>query len=175
MKRTRILLPVTVILASMIVSSVLACTTHTPGYFKTHHPEEWFIPEIPGPTAGALIVGGGPMPEATALELLWTPPRGDAWIILAQKVIAAQLAMAWSIHYGYDGPGDWPYEGNFKNYPTGEYPAGYPGGMIGMVADANALLDAKNEYRPREPGRADVLRLADIIDYWLNFYDEYGL
>lgn len=64
--------------------------TRSQGYWKTHH-------------AGAKVPAldrAWPLPEATALcgrawlEWLGTPPRGDAWVILAHQYIAARLNVA---------------------------------------------------------------------------------
>jgi hypothetical protein len=56
--------------------------TFTIGYWKTH-PDQW-------PTDG-LTLGGVQYTKDEALELLNTPPRGDATIILARQLIAAKL------------------------------------------------------------------------------------
>jgi hypothetical protein len=163
MKKSLIFATLAVLLAtSLAVGSVLACTTRTPGYWKTHGPgsrhEDW-------PTSGTVTVGSvgydlsvGADADAL-LAILWLRPRGDAWIILAQKVVAGQLSM---LRYPSTFWGD-----------TGTF--GYTGGMIGMVADANVLLAAASSYMPGDAGRGDVTELAGIIDGALNDWDEYGL
>ena len=155
-----------VILASLTVQSVLACTTRTPGYWKTHGPgskhADW-------PTTGTVKVGAvnydlsiGAQADAL-MAILWAQPKGDAWIILAQKVIAAQLSI---LRYPPSTPGNWGKASLF---------GGYPGGMIGMVADANDLLDDATSYPPGSLGREDVTDLAETIDYWLKYWNEHGL
>lgn len=145
MKKIGILVAVAAILTSMTVPSVLGCLFWTPGYWKNH---DWPV--------GAVIVGGVTCTEAQTMNkegLLWARPKGDAWIILAQKVIAAQLSIT-------EHPAGSTDPGNY---------GGYPGGMVGMIADANALLIAQAHYYPGDPGRAAVTELADTIDYWLNY------
>lgn len=163
MKKILMLTTLALILTSLAVQSTLACTTRTPGYWKTHGPgsrhADW-------PTTGTVTVGTTDYDLANSahtdalLDILWDRPKGDAWIILAQKVIAAQLSMLRypSAYWGDDDTfGD------------------YAGGMIGMVDDANVLLGDETSYPPRSAGRGDVTDLADIIDYWLNSWNEYGL
>jgi hypothetical protein len=164
MKKSLIFATLAVLLAtSLAVGSVLACTTRTPGYWKTHGPgskhEDW-------PATGTVVVGSITYDLAVAadqdalLAILWDRPRGDAWIILAQKVIAAQLSIG-------------RYPSTFwSDAPTFD---DYPGGMVGMITDANALLAAAGSYMPGDAGRGDVTELAGTIDYWLNYWDEYGL
>ena len=159
-RRMAILAVSAVILASLTVQGALACTTLTPGYWK-NHPAAW-------PMSGMITVGavGYDLSDSgdvdALMDILWDQPKGDKWITLAQKVIAAQLSMM-----VYPGSGsDWSWPGNF---------GGYPGGMEGMVDDANVLLAMHSEYRPKAPGRADVVDLAEIMDDWLNFWDEHGL
>jgi hypothetical protein len=158
-RKIGVLFAVFAILASTTVPSVLACTTLTPGYWKTHL-EAWPNPDII--TVGSDTYDLSVVADRSALMgILWDRPRGDAWIILAQKVIAAQLSM-----YAYPAPGDWDWPGNF---------GGYDDGMVGLVEDANVLLAAQPAYRPRAPGRSDVIELANLIDYYLNYWDEHGL
>jgi len=160
MKKIGILLTVAAILASITVSSVLACTTLTPGYWKNHR-DSW-------PESGTIMVGTesydptDPDDIDDLMEILWAnkgrrknelSPEEQAWIILAQKVIAAQLSML-----KYPG-GHWSDQGNFE---------GYPDGMVGMVDDANALLSGPAT-------RTAMLDLAEIMDHWLNEWNEHGL
>jgi len=157
MKKIGMLVIIASILASLTAPSVLACTTLTPGYWKTH-PDDW-------PMSGTVYVGSAPYELGTSDEdylmaILWDSPKGDAWIILAQKVIAAQLSM---LKFPYD---PWSNPGYF---------GGYEGGMVGLVDDANDWLDAETEYLPGHPDRDDVADLADWIDEYLNYWDEYGL
>lgn len=166
MKKSLMLATLAVIFASLTVQSALACTTRTPGYWKTHGPgskhADW-------PTSGTVTVGAthydlSNSADANALlTILWDRPRGDAWIILAQKVIAAQLSI---LRYPPSTPGNWGKDSLF---------GGYPGGMIGMVDDANDLLDDATSYMPGSAGREDVTDLAETIDYWLNYWNEHGL
>lgn len=166
MKKILLLATLAAILVSMSVQSVLACTTRTPGYWKTHGPgsrhADW-------PTTGTVTVGAtdydlsNSAHTAALLAILWDQPKGDAWITLAQKVIAAQLSI---MKYPPSTPGNWGAAHLF---------GGYPGGMIGMVEDANDLLDDAMSYPPGSEGREDVIELAGIIDYWLNYWNEHGL
>ena len=157
-RRMAILLVSAVILGSLTVQGALACTTRTPGYWKNHL-EAW-------PMSGTITVGAVGYDLSVSgdvdalMDILWDQPKGDKWITLAHKVIAAQLSMM-----VYPGA-HWLDPGNFDYYP---------GGMVGMVDDANVLLAAHSEYRPKAPGRADVVDLAEIMDDWLNFWDEHGL
>ena len=59
--------------------------TLTIGYWKNHQ-DKWPITTLP--------FGGSTISEATALTILNTPPRGDATIILAVQLIAAELNVA---------------------------------------------------------------------------------
>ena len=159
-KKIGILVVVGAILASLTIPTVLACTTRTPGYWKNHE-NAW-------PTSGTFWVGAeqydlaNPDDVDDLMDILWSRPRsGDAWIILAQKVIAAQLSMR-----AYPGP-HWADTSNF---------GGYPGGMVGLVGDANAWLASHTS--PCLPGAANRdtgLALAETLDHWLNEWNEYGL
>ncbi len=166
MKRSLMLAALAVIFASLTVQSVLACTTRTPGYWKTHGPDskhpDW--PSTGTVTVGLVDYDVSDSGDVDALlDILWDRPRGDAWIILAQKVIAAQLSI---LHYPPETPGNWEKDDLF---------GGYDGGMVGMVEDANEMLGDASSYPPRSPGRSDVLELAGTIDYWLNYWNEHGL
>jgi hypothetical protein len=161
MKKSMMLAAVALILVSMSVQSALACTTRTPGYWKTHGPDsrhpDW-------PTSGTVTVGADdfvlPTDADDLLAILWARPRGDAWIILAQKVVAAQLSML-------------RYPSEF--FDDDDQFGGYDDGMVGMVDDANDLLAAAGSYPPGSDGRADVTDLASTIDFYLNYWDEYDL
>jgi hypothetical protein len=59
--------------------------TLTIGYWK-NHPSAWPV--------SSLTLGGTTVSESTAIGILQTPPRGDATIILAQQLIAAELNVA---------------------------------------------------------------------------------
>lgn len=59
--------------------------TLTIGYWK-NHPNNWPVSSV--------TVGGGSISEAAAIDILNTPPRGDATIILADQLIAAELNVA---------------------------------------------------------------------------------
>jgi len=85
LKKIGILAFVATIFASMSVQSVLACHTYTPGYWK-NHPDDW-------PT-DTVTLGGIPYDKMAAIEILKTPPRGSAFIILQRYLIAAKLSVA---------------------------------------------------------------------------------
>ena len=158
-KKIGIMIAVALIFASIAVSSALACTTLTPGYWKNHR-SAW--------PSGVIFVGADPYNLGDSgdvddlMEILWADkgrrkndltPDEQAWIILAQKVIAAQLSMLKYPHPSWSNPGSF---------------GGYPNGMVGMVDDANALLAG--------PGtRTAMLDLAEIMDDWLNIWNEHGL
>jgi hypothetical protein len=59
--------------------------THSQGYWKTH-PEAWPV--------DTLELGDQSYEEQEALEVLNTPPKGDATFILAHQLIAAKLNVA---------------------------------------------------------------------------------
>lgn len=145
-KKIGMLMAVAAIVASMTVPSALACATRTPGYWKKH---AW-------PTS-SITIGGVLYTEAAARAILNTPPKGgDAWIILAQKVIAGKLSML-----ADPGP-HWDYPGNFPGTDT----------FLALITAADAWLATHTS--PCGPGslsRADGLALAEDIDYWLNWYD----
>jgi len=160
MKKIGILLTVAAILVSMTVPSVLACTTRTPGYWKNHL-EAW-------PTTGTITVGALPYGLSDSgdvddlMDILWAKPKkGNAWIILAQKVIAAQLSM---LVYPHNG---WSELGNF---------GGYTDGMVGLVGNANIWLASHaNPCLPGAMNRDTGLALAETMDHWLNEWNEHGL
>ena len=57
----------------------------TPGYWKTH-PGAWPV--------SSLTLGGQSYSMLELMILLWSPPKGDASIILAHHLIAAKLNLA---------------------------------------------------------------------------------
>jgi hypothetical protein len=59
--------------------------TLTIGFWK-NHPTAWPVSSV--------TLGSGTVSEAAAIAILQTPPRGDATIILAQQLIAAELNVA---------------------------------------------------------------------------------
>lgn len=59
--------------------------TYTQGWYKTH-PDEWPV--------SSLMVGPYTYSKSELLDLLWTPPRGDASLILAHQLITALLNVA---------------------------------------------------------------------------------
>ncbi len=78
----------------------------------------------------------------------------QAMVRLKQKIIAAQLS--WNV---YDTGSDfwlWEDPNNFGDYP---------GGLVGMVHDANDSLV------PGSGDRSDWIYFAGLIDYWLNAWD----
>lgn len=152
----------TLILASITLPTVLACTTLTPGYWKNHI-EAW-------PTSGTIYIGTDEYDLSLTsdvdylMDILWEDPGhwkkvggklAQAWLILVHKVIAAQLSM---LSYPHDGWGDYWLFGD------------YPDGMEGMVNDANEWLQNYPSV-DRDSGIA----LAETIDYWLNYWNEHGL
>ena len=157
---------VSVLAASVAVSSAFACKTRTPGYWKTH-PDNWCGVE-PGDTitltAGVYGFGLTYDLPGNALEILWMPVKGDARINLEQKVIAAMLSMNCDPDIGWDN--DPRYGG-----ATGL------GGEEGLVAQAIELLNSDpGPWTPHSDAadsglRADALALASQIDYWLNYFD----
>jgi len=84
-RKIGILLFVATIFASMTVQTALACHTYTPGYWK-NHPDDW-------PT-DTVTLGGIPYNKMTVIEILKTPPRGSAIVILQRYLIAAKLSVA---------------------------------------------------------------------------------
>jgi len=84
-KKIGILVFVATIFASMTVQSALACHTYTPGYWK-NHPEDW--------STDTVTLGGITYDKMAAIEILNTPPRGSAIIILQRYLIAAKLSVA---------------------------------------------------------------------------------
>ena len=59
--------------------------TYTNGFWK-NHPEDWPVEQ--------LTLGGVDYTKAEAIDLLETPTKGDATIILAHQLIAAKLNVA---------------------------------------------------------------------------------
>lgn len=142
MKKIGILALLVTLVASTTVASVMACTW-TPGYWK-NHPEAWG-----GPGGHTIQVGAisydltVQADKNSVMAILKTPVKGDAWINLAQKVIAMELSIL-------DVPGTL---------------------MDTLLADSNACLAAHTSYKPHEPGRAEALAYAAELDYYLNLWD----
>ena len=155
-QRITVVLLVLGLSAIMAIPSALACTTRTPGYWKNHY-SEWVIPTNWGGPNGFWI-SGGLITKQQALEILNMAPRGDARIILEQKIIAAVL----SIGGDPDGAG---------GYSMGEYFPGTPT-MAQLVHDGSMWLETHpGALGPGAAGRDQALTYASMIDYWLNYYD----
>jgi hypothetical protein len=66
----------------------VSCTcTRTPGYWKTHPNDEAWGWIAGGMGVNTILVGT----HKTYMEILWTPPRGNAFYILAHAWIAARM------------------------------------------------------------------------------------
>ena len=148
------------LVASIAITTALACETRTPGYWK-NHPEAW--PTITTTNSSWGFIQTFPIP-ANAMEILWKPVKGDAKINLQQKVIAASLSILSDPNVG------WDYDERYSDEAL------TMGGLPGMVEDANIMLAIPGPWTPGSPAdesglRADALELAGIIDYWLNFFD----
>lgn len=63
--------------------------TYTQGYWKNHHRDARVPRDISWPVSEGTELCG-----QTWLDILWMPPRGDAWYILAHQWIAASLNAA---------------------------------------------------------------------------------
>jgi hypothetical protein len=104
---------------------------HSQGFWKTH-PDAWPVDE--------LELGDDSYAMAELLELLWTPPRGDASLILAHQLIAAELNVA----AGVD-----------------------PGEAATAIEEAHALLDRPGRLplgvRPSSPDGRSMTRVAEIL------------
>ena len=136
-RRELTLLAVAAILVSMTVPSVLACKTWTPGYWKNDRKHPWPTDTI---TLGVTVYT-----QTEALGILRTPPKeGNAWIILAQKVIAGKLSML-------ADPG--PHWGVIT--------------FTQLIADADAWFVA-NPNPESYSDRATAIELAEAIDDVLN-------
>ena len=159
MRKMMIMPLVALAIISVSAQGVLACTTGTPGYWK-NHPEAW-------PT-GIVRVGSTDysLPRQVAknalMEMLTTNPGKisdkllQAQIILKQKIVAAQLSM---LKYpGWTNP-----DTGIPDWGQAWYFDGYTGGMVGLISDANTALQGTD--------RAEILRFASLIDYWLNYWD----
>lgn len=90
--------------------------TLTQGFWKTH-PEAWPVP--------IMIVGGNEYTQEQLIDLLATPPRGDATYILAKQLIAAEL----NVMNGADSSGvagliseaeSWLIAQGLGSWPTGD-------------------------------------------------------
>ncbi len=154
--RLKMILIVMILCLTVTIPTALACTTRTPGYWKTHT-ENWIIPDgasVPNTDPTDMWIGQA-ITKQTAIDILKTPVGGDARINLQQKLIAAVLSI------GAD-PGQWDNPDLFKGTPT----------MTQLYKDACAFLASHTApLTPRTEGRAEALILAGQIDYWLNYYD----
>ncbi|MCK5291155.1 MAG: SBBP repeat-containing protein [Thermoplasmata archaeon] len=106
------------------------------GFWKTH-PDAWPV--------DSLDMGGEMYNKTELLNILWTPPRGDASVILAQQLIATELNVA-------NGSNLPPIIAEIDEanrllvafsgkLPFGVKPSSLEGGNMTLVADA---LDAYN-------------------------------
>jgi hypothetical protein len=104
-----------------------ACT-HSHGYWK-NHPDEWPVT--------TLTIGGETYNQAELLQILTTPPRGDATYLLARQLIAAKLNIA----NGSD-----------------------PTDIAQVIADADAwLMEHPLGSDPRNPERREGIRLMSQL------------
>lgn len=69
-------------------ASVIWNCTHTRGYWQTHH-SEGVAQTVPWPLPEDAVLCG-----STWVDILWTPPAGAPWAILAAQWIAASLNVA---------------------------------------------------------------------------------
>ena len=98
-----------------------------PGYWK-NHPADWPVP--------ALDLGGSNLDQSALLDILGTPARGDATVILARALIAAKLNMA----------------------------AGAGEGIAAVVADADAYLATHPVGSdPAKPDRMTALSFLEAL------------
>jgi len=116
----------TAVFTSMIVSTANAWLT--PGYWKTHF-EEW--------ETATVNWRGIVSSNAEAYGWLWTPPRGDASIILARALIAAILNLD---------------------------VAGHTGGEALVAAAASHLVTVGIGTNPSGSGRAMCIAYAEQLD-----------
>jgi len=104
-----------------------ACT-HSHGYWK-NHPEEWPVT--------TLVIGNKTYNQAELLQILKTPPRGDATYLLARQLIAAKLNIA----NGSD-----------------------PTDIAQVIADADAwLVEHPLGSDPDNPERREGIALANLL------------
>ena len=107
--------------------------TLTQGFWK-NHAEAWLVE--------SLTLGGISYTQAQALEILRTPPRGDATYILAHQLIAAKL----NLLHGADGSA-----------------------LGSTVADADAWLAANPlGSKPKGDAREVGIALAGTLDAFNN-------
>lgn len=131
-RKIGILLAVATIFA-VSVPSVMACGTRTPGFWKTH-PDDWLVDSIE--------VGGVTYSKEDAIGILKTPPKGgDAWIILAKKVIAAKLSRE-------------------ADRPTNPWWDGWW-----------HLVESADDWLEHGGDRAEAINLSEAIDAILNEHD----
>lgn len=69
-------------------AAVIWDCTHTRGYWQTHH-SEGVAQVVPWPLPEDAVLCG-----STWIDILWTPPSGSSWGILAAQWIAASLNVA---------------------------------------------------------------------------------
>ena len=107
------------------------------GFWK-NHPASWPV--------SSLILGGEAYDQAESINLLRTPTRGDASLILAKQLIAAKLNIA-------DGSD--------------------PSPVVSEVADADALYAAQSgklpyDVRASTPTGQQMVGLAEVLDDYNN-------
>jgi len=158
-KRILIFALVATLMTSVVVATASACITLTPGYWKNH---DWPVSSV---TAGGVTVT-----EAETLNkagIMWTAPKGDVWIILAQKVVAAKLSML----ADPNTPDYAHWDDEWLFYIEGSPYAGMT--FEEVVADADEWLqDNSSPVKGNTLAGAEGLALASWIDFWLNWYDE---
>jgi hypothetical protein len=107
--------------------------TYTQGFWRTHA-DDWPVDQI--------VIGSVTYTQAQALEILETPPRGDATYILAHQLIAAKL----NILNGAD-----------------------PSDVATTIADADDwLIEHPLGSDPSNPDRAEGIALAGVLDEYNN-------
>jgi len=107
--------------------------TYTMGYWK-NHPEDWPVEEIK--------IGGVTHTKEDAINILETPPEGDATYILAHQLIAAKL----NVTNGADS-----------------------NGLGDTIKNADAWLTANIlGSDPTDPARAQGIALAEMLDDFNN-------
>lgn len=157
-KRILLLAAVSILIASMAVGTVNACITLTPGYWK-NHPNAWL--------ADSLEIGGDMYTKSELLVILRTPVRGDAWVNLMQKVIAAKLSMIADPQplLGTDPP--------YMHWDDADLFGGVS--FSSQVVLANEwLVSHTSPVKSGDAGYAQGIAYASWIDYWLNYWDEGG-
>jgi hypothetical protein len=119
-----------------VTSSFSASQVCTQGYWK-NHPEAW--PDV-------IEVDGEEWSMEYALQILATPPRGDAWFILAHQLIAAKL---------------------------NELGGADVTAVAGTISDAEAWLVANTAGEPLEESEREyAIALAETLDIFNNSMPE---